>query len=59
MTVNIKPAGICCPRCGCADLRVVYTRHRHERIVRSRECRHCGKRMITVERTAFPPKKAG
>ena len=43
--------GICCPKCGCAHLRVVYTRRAWGRkIIRRRECRHCGRRMTTYEK---------
>lgn len=41
--------GIVCPHCGCADLRVVYTRRYGTRKIRRRECRHCGRRMFTFE----------
>jgi transcriptional regulator NrdR family protein len=43
-------AGLLCPRCGCADLRVIYTRRRESRILRRRECRHCGRRVTSYER---------
>jgi transcriptional regulator NrdR family protein len=43
--------GILCPRCGCGHFYVVYTRRAWGgRIVRRRECRHCGKRVTTFER---------
>jgi transcriptional regulator NrdR family protein len=48
-----KPAekrGLICPKCGCADLRVMYTRHRVGVVLRARDCRHCGRRIITRER---------
>lgn len=46
--------GLVCPKCGCQHFRVVYTRHaRGGRIVRNRECRHCGRRVITYESVAF------
>jgi len=44
-------AGPECPACGCRDLRVDHTRRRGQRIVRIRYCRHCGRRVITVEKT--------
>lgn len=49
-----KPAqddrGIRCPACGCGHWRVVYTRVRAcHRVVRGRMCRHCGRRITTVE----------
>lgn len=43
--------GLVCPACGCQHFRVVYTRCAWGgRIVRRRECRHCGKRIMTSER---------
>jgi len=46
--------GRVCPKCGCEHFRVVYTRRAlGGKIVRSRECRHCGRRVITYERVAF------
>lgn len=49
-----KPAeqrGLQCPKCGCGHWRVVYTRPRPGgRLVRRRECRNCGKAVITTER---------
>lgn len=45
--------GIICPKCGCQDFRVVYTRPGWgSRIIRRRECRNCGKRLTTYERAA-------
>lgn len=45
--------GLICHRCGCCEFRVVYTRPRaNGTIIRRRECRHCGCRILTVERTA-------
>jgi transcriptional regulator NrdR family protein len=44
--------GISCPACGCCDLRVVYVRQRMGRTMRRRECRHCGRRVVTWERIA-------
>jgi len=50
-----KPAsaqarGIECPRCGCRHFWVVYTRAAWGgRIMRRRECRHCGRRITTFE----------
>ena len=46
-----SPRGVVCPRCGCADLRVLNTRYQSERIVRYRQCRHCGRRVTTYEVT--------
>ena len=43
--------GILCPKCGCGHFHVLYTRRAWGgRIVRRRECRHCGKRVTTSER---------
>ncbi len=42
--------GLECPGCGCHHFYVIYTRKREERIVRRRECRHCGRKVLTVER---------
>lgn len=43
--------GLVCPKCGCAQLRVVYTRPAWGgRLRRRRECRHCGHRITTTER---------
>lgn len=42
--------GIECRSCGCKHFRVIYTRPvSGGRLVRRRECRHCGKRMTTWE----------
>jgi hypothetical protein len=41
--------GLECPRCGCRHLPVLYTRQGARRIVRVRECRHCGRRVVTYE----------
>jgi transcriptional regulator NrdR family protein len=47
------PRGLECPRCGCRHFRVIYTRAAWGgRIVRRRECRHCGRRITTHERAA-------
>jgi hypothetical protein len=42
--------GIACPDCGCTWWRVYYTRQRRNRIIRQRECQHCGRRVMTTER---------
>lgn len=43
--------GIQCPACGCGHFRVIYTRKTvGQRIVRRRECRHCGRRLSTIEK---------
>lgn len=41
--------GLPCPKCGCCDTRVYYTRRRPKQIMRRRECRACGKRFTTRE----------
>ena len=42
--------GVRCRRCGCAHVPVLYTHPMpYDRIKRIRECRHCGKRMVTYE----------
>jgi len=42
--------GIECPSCGCQHFRVLSTRRSFgERILRRRECRHCGRRVTTYE----------
>lgn len=42
--------GLICPKCGCRHFRVIYTRARWGgRILRRRQCRHCGKRVTTFE----------
>jgi transcriptional regulator NrdR family protein len=48
-----EPRGLVCEKCGCEHFRVFYTRRAPGgKIVRSRECRHCGRRVITYERVA-------
>jgi transcriptional regulator NrdR family protein len=50
-----KPAarGIECPTCACRHFRIVYTRRGHGgQLVRRRECRHCGRRVTTIEKLA-------
>ncbi len=42
--------GLECPRCGCRHLFVIWTRRRGDRVLRRRECRHCGRRVVTSER---------
>ena len=45
-----ETTGLVCPRCGCGHFRVIYTRpRRNGTVLRRRECRHCGRRMLTVE----------
>ena len=46
--------GIACPRCGCQHFRALYTRSAMGgRILRRRECRHCGWRITTYESSAW------
>ena len=43
--------GLACPKCGCAHLRVIYTRQTWGGALRRRrECRFCGHRISTTER---------
>jgi transcriptional regulator NrdR family protein len=49
-TPSTPPAkGLICPRCGCQHFSVAYTRPRPGFILRARDCRHCGKRIVTRE----------
>jgi len=42
--------GLVCRKCGCRHFRVIYTRPQADgRIKRSRQCRNCGRRMVTWE----------
>jgi len=43
--------GLVCRKCGCTHFFVVYTRPITGGIRRSRQCRNCGKRIITNERS--------
>lgn len=53
LQVETPKRGLVCTRCGCTDFRVLYTRAAWgNRIIRRRECRHCGSRVTTYERTA-------
>lgn len=54
--------GLVCRQCGCAHSRVVYTRRGSDRkLIRRRECRHCGARVTTWEKLIrdMPPAKDG
>ena len=42
--------GLVCRQCGCRHFYTVYTRPKPGRILRLKECRHCGRRMVTRER---------
>jgi len=45
--------GLECPRWGCRHFHVLYTRAAiGGRILRRRECRHCGRRVTTWEKPA-------
>ncbi len=44
-----RAQGIRCPKCGCADLRVYWTRPGEGTIRRVRKCRNCGQRVPTFE----------
>lgn len=47
--------GIRCPACGCGHWRVIYTRASWGgRLMRRRECRHCGHRVTSVECLGSP-----
>jgi transcriptional regulator NrdR family protein len=48
---NTEAKGLVCLNCGCRHFYVVYTRPRAEKIVRRKECRHCGRRITTQEKT--------
>ena len=45
-----KPRGLECRRCGCRHFLTVYTRPRHDSIVRRKRCRHCGALVFTREK---------
>ena len=38
-----------CPRCGCRHMYTVETKSTPHRIIRIRQCRHCGRRIKTYE----------
>jgi transcriptional regulator NrdR family protein len=44
-----RAEGIPCRGCGCTHHHVVYVRRLEGRVMRRRECRNCGRRMITYE----------
>lgn len=51
-----ETVGLECRSCGCRHLPVTYTRKRADgKIIRGRTCRHCGRRMITVEKESGTP----
>jgi transcriptional regulator NrdR family protein len=50
---NAEPLdrGLKCRNCGCRHFRVVYTRASWGgKVIRRRECRHCGSRITTWQR---------
>jgi len=48
---EVPAPGLECPKCGCRHFEVLYTRPMFGgRIQRRRQCRHCGRRMTTLER---------
>ncbi len=38
-----------CPKCGCRHMYTIETKSTPHRIIRTRQCRHCGRRMKTYE----------
>jgi transcriptional regulator NrdR family protein len=43
--------GLRCRQCGCRHFHVIYTRAAWgSKLIRRRECRHCGNRVTTCER---------
>ena len=44
--------GLECRACGCRHFEVRYTRQQTNRIMRVRQCRHCGRRLVTYEKPA-------
>jgi len=51
LTGTASRRGLECPRCGCRHFHVLYTRAAiGGRILRRRECRHCGRRLTTYEK---------
>lgn len=51
LTGRANRRGLECPRCGCRHFHVLYTRAAiGGRILRRRECRHCGRRLTTYEK---------
>jgi len=47
---KVEKGGLECRHCGCKHFRVIYTRRaRSGTLLRRRECRHCSKRMTTIE----------
>lgn len=51
MSETEQPRGLVCRKCECRHFYVVWTRPlRNGTILRKRECRHCGARVVTSER---------
>lgn len=51
-------SGIACPRCGCRHFFTTHTEPlRDGRIRRRKECRHCGRKIVTFEAAAAKPGK--
>lgn len=47
--------GISCPNCGCRHFNTTHTEPlRDGRIRRRKECRHCGRRIVTFESPSKP-----
>ena len=44
-----KRTSMTCPRCGCRHLLMANIRRTAKRIVWTRECRYCGRRIVTSE----------
>jgi hypothetical protein len=52
--------GICCPKCRCRHFNTTHTEPLADgRIRRRKECRHCGRRIVTYESTGACPRFAG
>jgi transcriptional regulator NrdR family protein len=49
--------GLECPDCGCRDFRTVRTTRKADHVQRVRQCRHCGRRVVTWERIAGAPRR--
>lgn len=51
--------GFRCRTCNCGHFIVIWVRHRRGAIVRCKECRHCGRRVRTMERIEEERNKDG
>jgi DNA-directed RNA polymerase subunit RPC12/RpoP len=48
LEIEVKAgSGISCPTCGCRDLRVYRSSQGHAVMVRYKQCRHCGRKILT------------